>query len=462
MDTSRLRWISLATVAACAPAWGQCDIQTLTADDGLEGDQFGSSVAISGEWLATGAPESDIANEDAGAVYIYQRQGDAWAYFDTITSSDAAPFDDFGRSVSIDGTALIVGAPGKDNIIDNEGAAYIFRFQSGNWVQEQRITHMNPQVADRFGWDVAIDGDRAVIGAWGDDTVDNSAGAGYVFHRAAGVWSQEDVLTADDGTSLAQLGRSVDIDGDRVILGAWQDDDAGFFTGAAYTYTRTGSNWIQEDKLIADDADAFRWFGVDVDLQGSLALIGAYGDEESAGLESGAAYVFVRSGATWSQQDKLIASDGAMEARFGSAVALDGVNAWIGAPQDPEAADLAGAAYHFRAAGANWNQIGKYTSSDGGATAQLGMSVAAFNDLAAAGAPLWNVGATEDAGALLAFASCVCPGDFNGDGSLNVVDFVNYQQAWVAMNPGADCDDSGVFNIVDYVCYSLLFQAGCP
>jgi hypothetical protein len=250
----------------------------------------------------------------------------------------------------------------------------------------------------------------------------------------------------------------VAIDDERVIVGAWQDDDQGFFTGSAYFFTRQGNEWIEEQKIIADDATAFQKFGGSVDLEGAFAIIGAYGDEDAAGFESGAAYVFTLDAGIWDQQDKLTASDAAVDARFGWSVAIDGANAWVGAVGAPDS----GEAYLFRLAGEEWNESLSINGDDGGIGAELGSGVGAGGGFGLIGAALWNVGQEEDAGAVISLGSCTCPGDFNGDGVLNVLDFVAYQQAWVLQNPAADCDENAAFNILDFVCFSLLFNDGCP
>ena len=463
MPTSRIRSVALAALASAAPAWAQCETTTLLAEVPSDNAQLGASAAFAGIWLVVGEPEADDAAPNAGAVTIYRKIAGDWIPVDVLVAADAQSFDDFGRSVSIDedGTVIAVGAPGKDLGGDNEGAAYIFRFTGGGWDQEQRLTAATPAAGDRFGWSIDVDADSCVIGAFGDDDGGNSAGAAYVFGFDGEAWQQEDKLVPSDPTSLAQFGRAVSLDGDHVLVGAWQDDEQGFFTGAAYVFVNDGG-WVEEDKLVADDAAAFRWFGLSLDLDGAVAIVGAYGDEEGGGLEAGAAYVFELHEGQWVQADKLVADDGAPNARFGWSVAIDGASAWVGAVHDSEAGPEAGAAYYFRYAVGGWIQRAKIAPDGGGEGAELGSGIAANDDIAVVGAPLWDVGETPDAGAAIVAEGCTCPADFNADGVLNVLDFVAFQLAWVARNPGADCNDDGLFNVLDFVCLNLLYNEGCP
>jgi hypothetical protein len=462
MPTTRIRWTVLAAAGLGAQACAQCETSTLLADVPSHNAQLGTSVDFSGTRLVVGEPEADDAQPNGGAATLYRKVGDGWTPISLLVAEDAESFDDFGRSVAFDGDVVVVGAPGKDLAGDNEGAAYVFRDTGGAWPQEQRLTPTTPAEGDRFGWSVDVEGDVCVIGAFGDDEQANSAGAAYVFRFDGEAWQQEAKLLPSDPAPLAQFGRSVAIDGDRVLVGAWQDDEQGFFTGSAYSFVFDGEAWQEEDKLLADDGAAFRWFGLDLDLDGAVAIVGAYGDEEVGGLEAGAAYVFELDGAQWVQADKLLAADAEANARFGWAVAIDGASAWVGATGDSELGAGAGAAYHFRLGSAGWTQRDKIAFAEGGEGAELGAAVAANDDVAVVGAPLWDADGDVDAGAAIVVEGCACPADFNADGALNVLDFVTFQLAWVARNPGADCDDNGNFNVLDFVCYNVLFVAGCP
>ncbi len=165
-------------------------------------------------------------------------------------------------------------------------------------------------------------------------------------------------LTASDAAAGDVFGFSVALSGDTALVGAVGDDDAGSFSGSAYVFVRSGTSWIQQAKLTASDAASNDIFGGSVALIGDTALVGAAGDDD-AGSVSGSAYVFVRSGTTWTEQAKLTASDAAAGDRFGIAVALNGSTALVVAPNDDDAAFSSGSAYVFVRSGTTWSQQAK-------------------------------------------------------------------------------------------------------
>src|SRR6185503_19688910 len=189
---------------------------------------------------------------------------------------------------------------------------------------------------DLFGDSVAVSGDTAVVGAIGDDDGGTSSGSAYVFVRSAGVWSQQQKLTASDALAGDEFGYSVAVSGDTAVVGARSDSDAGTFSGSAYVFVRSAGVWSQQQKLTASDAAAGDFFGFSVAVSGDTAVVGAIFDDD-AGSGSGSAYVFVRSAGVWSQQQKLTASDAAASDSFGASVAVSGDTAVVGASFDSDA-----------------------------------------------------------------------------------------------------------------------------
>jgi hypothetical protein len=167
-------------------------------------------------------------------------------------------------------------------------------------------------------------------------------------------------LTALDGTGIDQFGYSVSISGDYAIIGAW----GGLGPGSAYIFKREGEVWSEEVKLVASDGAANDFFGVSVSISGDYALVGAYGDDDN-GLSSGSAYIFKRDGTTWSQQAKLTASDGADNDWFGESVSISGDYALVGAYWDDDWGSDSGSAYVFKQEGEAWSEEDKWTASDG-------------------------------------------------------------------------------------------------
>ena len=331
----------------------------LNASDAGSNDYFGWSVAISGDTVVIGAWQDDPdlgAGElgNAGSVYVFVRTGSSWSQQAKLNATDAESEDMFGYSIAIDGDTIVVGAKGEDpDLGDGEleyaGSAYVFTRSNGIWSQQAKLNATDAEASDVFGFSVAIDGNTIVVAApWeypdlGAGLILNG-GSVYVFFRSAGNWIQQEKLNALDTWDNAQFGFSVGIDGDTIISGARFDaPDLGsgpiWGAGSAYIFKRSGSNWIQQAKLNANDAQEYDRFGWSVAIDGDLAIAGAiYQDLGGAAIDGGAAYVFVRVGSSWSQQSKLY--DPAAQDNndwFGRAVSIDEINIVIGASdEDPD------------------------------------------------------------------------------------------------------------------------------
>jgi hypothetical protein len=171
------------------------------------------------------------------------------------------------------------------------------------WEQEYKLLALDNTTANNFGESVCIDGDTASIGIPLDDDNGPGSGSAYIFTRSGTSWSLEQKLLPSDGSTGKRFGQSVSLDNDTALIGAYHD-----YAGSVYVYTRTGTTWAQQAKLLASDGEVNEYFGVSVSLHGDTALIGAFWDDDN-GDYSGSAYVFTRSGTTWTQQAKLLASD---------------------------------------------------------------------------------------------------------------------------------------------------------
>jgi len=280
---------------------------------------------------------------------------DDWFEQDKLLASDGAPSDYFGLSVSIDGDYAIIGA-----YHSNTGSAYIFKRTGKTWTEEQKLTASDGTAGDSFGLAVSIEGNYAIVGAYHDDSLTGSA---YVFKRSDSSWVQEDKLTASDGATGDQFGSSVSINGDYVIIGAYGDDSNGIDAGSAYIFKRTGTNWNEEDKLLASDSSSQDKFGISVSIDEDYVIIGAYGDGDNGG-HAGSAYIFKRTGTTWTQQNKLLASDGAPSDYFGRPVSINGDYAIIGAYGNDDNGDESGSAYIFKKAVPDLDCVGSLSWTD--------------------------------------------------------------------------------------------------
>jgi hypothetical protein len=256
---------------------------------------------------------------------------------------------------------------------------------------DAKLTASDGSGVDGLGVSVSLSGDTALVGAPGDDAPEFNSGSAYVFVRSGMTWSEQAKLTASDGAEGDAFGR-VAVSGDTALVGAPNDDDAGPNTGSAYVFVRSGTSWSEQAKLTANDMGAQEGFGISVAVSGDTAVMGAHFDDAPF-HDSGSAYVFVRNGTSWSQQAKLTASDVSADAYFGSSVAIEGDTILVGANGDDGVATDAGAAYIFVRSGTSWNEQAKLTASDAAGAHQFGRSVSISGDTAVVGRPWGGAGA---------------------------------------------------------------------
>jgi hypothetical protein len=351
-------------------AWSQQ--QKLTAGDGAAGDLFGWSVALRGDTALVGAPRDDDKGTDSGSAYVFVRSG-AWSEAQKLTAQDGVADDEFGFSVALDGNVALVGAYGANGNGDDAGAAYVFVQAGGKWNEQEKFDAPDGAPDDRYGWAVALSGDTALIGAYRDDDVADLSGSAWFRRLELPSHVNSKKLAASDGETGEQFAWSLAVSGDTALVGARLDDDKGAEAGAAYVFVRTAGAWSQQQKLTAGDGAAGQWFGWSVALDGDTALVAAYRDNAGAG----AVYAFQRTEGVWSERQKLTASDAEAGDAFGSALALSGDAAFATAPFDDDRGGDAGAAYFFERAGGVWSQRQKLTASDGADDDSLGLLAAA-------------------------------------------------------------------------------------
>ena len=370
----------------CAPSVPGAQQAKLTAADPAPDDWFGRSVAIDGQTAVVGSVGDDNVGTDSGSAYVFTRSGATWTQEAKLTASDAAGSDNFGFSVAVSGDTAVVGAFGDDDRGLNSGSAYVFTRTGTTWTQQAKLTASDGAQFDNFGRAVAIDGDSVLVGVLFDDNGGiSNTGSAYVFTRTGTTWTQQAKLLAGDRAAGDGFGYAVAIDGDTALMGADLDDNVGTDSGSAYVFTRSGTTWTQQAKLTASDAAANDGFGYAVSYNGDTALVGAFGDDDG-GSNSGSAYVFTRTGTTWTQQAKLTASDAAADDQFGIAVAVSAGTAILGAFGDDDGGSASGSAYVFTSTGTTWTQQAKLTASDAAADDQFGIAVAVSAGTAILGA----------------------------------------------------------------------------
>ena len=344
-----------------ADNWGQ--VKKLTASDAGAEDGFGHSVAVSGDTALVGAQFESTEASNAGAVYIFQRNeggADNWGEVKKLTAPDAEAGDEFGGSVALSGDTAVVGAHRDDDAANNAGAAYVFGRDEGgadNWGQVKKLTASDADIGDGFGTafhggGVAVSGDTAVVGAQNEDAGGSQAGAAYVFGRDEGGadnWGEFAKLTASDAEASDNFGRAVAVGGDTALVGAPRESTGATEAGAAYVFERDqggAGNWGEVKKLAAPVPSFCAFFGIGVAVSGSTAIVGAF--IPCGG--TGNAYVFERDqggAGNWGQVNELIPSDGQFGDSYGDGVALSGDTVVVSAPREDEGDTNAGAAYVF-------------------------------------------------------------------------------------------------------------------
>ncbi len=375
-------------------------------------DNFGESVALSGDTLAVGAwgegsgatgvggDQADNSATNSGAVYIFRRDGTSWTQEAYLKASNTGAADLFGIRVALSGDTLAVGANFEessatgvggdqaDNSAPLSGAVYIFRRDGTNWAQEAYLKASNTRVGDYFGESVALSGDTLAVGAWaedssatgvGGDQADNSAtnsGAVYIFRRDGTSWAQEAYLKASNTGERDYFGESVALSGDTLAVGAWgeessatgvggdQADNSASDSGAVYIFHRDGTNWAQQAYLKASNTGAGDLFGESVALSGDTLAVGAWGEGSGAtgvggdqannsASQSGAVYIFRRDGTSWAQEAYLKASNTGERDYFGESVALSGDTLAVGARYEDSSATGVGGDQADNSAGAS-------------------------------------------------------------------------------------------------------------
>jgi len=309
----------------------------LMASDGLQGDNFGLSVAISGNTIVVGAPSHGVTRFADGAAYVYMGSGGTWTEQAELNGAGY-----FGVSLAISGSTVVVGA---------EGAAYVFAESGGTWSQQAELTASDGAAGDFFGSSVAVDGSTVLVGAL-YHTVGSNAdqGAAYVFAESGGTWSQQAQLTSPDGASVDYFGGSVALDGGTAVVGAFNHPFRHNIPGpgSAYVFVQNGTTWTQQAELSASHGAANDFFGYSVMVMDGTVMVGGPNHAISSHGGQGAAYVYVGGSGTWSEQAELTASDGAAGDFFGF-VAISGSTVVVGAdchPASPTACGP-GAAYVF-------------------------------------------------------------------------------------------------------------------
>jgi len=347
----------------------------LTASDGETEDTFGRSVAIDGEYAVIGSTYDDNENgADAGSAYIFKYESNDWTEQQKIIASDGAAEDLFGYVVGINGDYIVVGAPWDDENGEKSGAAYIFKCNENIWTQQAKITASDGGEDNRFGINVAISGDNVIVGAFFDDDFGTRSGSAYIFKREGTNWDEQQILLAGDGAEGDWFGVSVSINSDYAVVGSrYNDNDNGADAGAVYIFKREGTDWLELQKLTASDGEAGDLFHVN-SIYDDYIVVGAYQDDDN-GDNSGSIYIFQRDETVWNEMEKHIASDGEAGELFGGSVVINGNRLVVSAYRDNDNGSNSGSMYLFQYDGVSWNEQEKIIAGNGDAGDYFGLPV---------------------------------------------------------------------------------------
>ena len=376
-------------LAGGSPALGQCEVGKIVGSTSAEGDQFGSTLAISGDYAVAGAYKHDLGcppdppppspptyDCDIGIGYVFERDGLAWTEVDTIRPGSLDSGDEFGKAVAISGDVVVAGARLHNVEIDpytyiEAGAVYVFRRDAGGaWLEEEMLTAMkslgggevgsDAGSEDEFGTSVAVDGDVIVVGAPKNDDFESDAGnsgSAYVYRYVSGAWEWEAKLLASDANEVDYFGESVGISGNWIVVGAYKEDADGIEDGGSvYVFHYDAVNgWQETQKLTAqddsgaDDIAAKDKFGSVVSISGDRLIVGAAANDDADPSKdytnSGVAYIYRLDDVTWVIERKLRPANNAKGDNFGQSVGINGDMAIIGAPKTDVVASNSGSTY---------------------------------------------------------------------------------------------------------------------
>jgi len=433
----------------------------LTASDADTGDRFGAAVSVDfwGDVLV-GAPDHNLGmlGIDAGAAYLFTEDASVWVEDQKIIAPKSRISDHFGSSVALDEWNALVGAPGDDvGNIDNSGSADLFAYSGGSWrseeflhghwetglyeqffgysmavdgdtmvvalpkserrsaqifvrdgdewlLQQELLSHQGYAFDDQFGFAVDVSGDTAVVGAqWGSTAFVDSCGLVYVFIRTSTlsgpVWELEQILEPSDASHGQVFGRSVDIEGDDLVVGSPKRSSG----GGVYVFNRSGTFWTEDAILEPSDMESGDEFGSALRLVGNLFAAGAPRDDDAAD-NAGAVRLFTRAGSVWTEGQKITAATPQAGASFGFSIDIDVSSMVIGAINTEVAGNsAAGSAHVFVESGGVWSEQQQLVSPDPGFAYRFGAEVLIFGDTVVVASPFWGIFSLVNTGAVRVF-----------------------------------------------------------
>jgi hypothetical protein len=314
----------------------------LLADDAVPFDALGTSVAMSADTVVAGAPGNGEDGAGAGASYVFVRSGSLWTQEAKLIRGGAYELDAFGSAVAINGDTILVGAPRNDEQGTLAGTAYAYLRSGSTWSQQAQLDSTQAAPLDEAGFSVSISGETAAVGAPG-----NGAGSVFVYVRVGSIWIEQAVLSPSGGGELDRFGAQVSLSGNTLVVGAPGSHEGDVRVGSTYVFVRIGSAWFEQARLLPIPPTPLGAFGSSLALTADTLVVG--GEQDEIGEEiADSAYVFSREGTVWTQQAMLGRSSSSSWDGFGtSSIAISGGHVVAGAPLNDDAGANAGAAYLF-------------------------------------------------------------------------------------------------------------------
>ena len=358
--------------------------ELVTGRDAEPFGRVGESVAIDGDVAVAGSPYATVGTlAEAGRAYVFERRDGRWTEAATLSALGAEAYDRFGMSVAVSGDTIVVGADRRDGPAGSDaGAAYVFARRNGSWAPAATLAPRGLTAHAAAGFDVAIDGGTAVVGAPGAA----GTGAAYVFVERGGRWTQQAAL-APPGSGRSGFGHAVAIAGDAVLIGAVTASEPLVLAGAAHVFRRRGTAWAHEARLAPARHEALSRFGAAVAIAGDVALVAAPRASVGDRTRAGAAWIFVRSGNGWRETAELTSRPPRSDEEFGRSLALALPWAIVGSHFGDAAGLNTGGAQLFALDGERLVPRAALLADDRGAIDEFAFAVAASATDAIIGAP---------------------------------------------------------------------------
>jgi hypothetical protein len=365
-------------------SWGDCTTNNISEYNpvidgmGAANDRSGSSVAISGNYAFVGAPSDDVgSNADQGSVSIYQHNGVSWILLQKITDATGSAGDRFGTQVSISGNYAIVGSPLDDDGANvDEGSVSIYQISGASWVLMQKLTDATGVAGDQFGSSVSISGNNVIIGSPYFDVVGSpDLGAINFFQLSSGTWVY--MVKGIDGLGQANdnFGSSVSISGNYAIVGSpFRNEGASLDQGSGFIFQLNAGAWTQIQRITAGSAGDN--FGTSVCISGNYIIVGVPNDDVGANADQGSVLIYELNGSSWIVSQGITLPTGTASNNFGFSVSVSGNYLIVGSPNEgiptiPEQ----GAAIIYQKIGPRWNKLQYFKDPSGAALDFMGSSV---------------------------------------------------------------------------------------